>query len=47
MLTSLLVVWIGIALLMGAPLIGLFGHFGARNNVLPAKLEIQPAQINP
>lgn len=44
--TILLVVWIGIALLIGAPAVGLFGHLNGKKDVPPAnthKLEPRPA----
>ncbi|MHB8700918.1 MAG: hypothetical protein ACYC7D_07870 [Nitrososphaerales archaeon] len=45
-LTALLLFRVGVALLIVALIIGLYGYFSDRKNV-PAKLEPQPAQVNP
>ena len=41
-----LLAWSGIALLIVAVIIGLYGYFCNRKNVKPAKLEPKPAQVD-
>ncbi len=45
--TALLLIWVGVALFIVALVIGLYGYFSSRKNVLRAKIEPQPAQVNP
>jgi len=48
--TGTLLIWVGVALLITALGIGLYGHFKSKRNVPPAntsKLEPQAAQVNP
>ncbi|MGA2876426.1 MAG: hypothetical protein ABSE82_12910 [Nitrososphaerales archaeon] len=43
--TAILMFWVGVALVIVAFIIGLYGYFSSRKNV-PAKLEPQPAQVD-
>ena len=44
--TALLLFWVGVALLIVALIIGLYGYFSGRKNAKPARVETQPAQVD-